>query len=433
MIYLGIFLSVFLIIALFRVPVFLSMAVGALAAILTAGLKVGLIIPAMYNGVNSFAFLAVPAFIFAGELMAHGGISSALLTFINKILGRIRGSLGAVVVVTSMLFGAITGSSLATISAVGGMVIKDMRENGYKNEYIAALVAATGFLGILIPPSVPGVIYAVSAGLPVLSVWLSTLVPGIILGVSYIIVNYIVFGLKQPKDNTKIVFTEYMTGIVKESPKALIALLVPLVIFVGVYGGIFTPTEAGAVSVLVGFVIAWGIYPKFFKVKPEDSPIKIAIKAAASSAGIMMIIAVAHAVSEMIAYAGIATKMTTFVHGATDSPIIFLLLVNVLLIIVGMFLETNTSILLFTPILIPMAKSYGIDMVHFAAVVLLNLEIGMITPPFAVNLFASSKLTGVPMDKVIKPMLPFYICCIVTLALVTFIPEVSNFIVYLMK
>lgn len=426
MTYLLLFLLIFLMIAVLRVPVYLSMACGAFVTIMYAGLKLNLIGPAMFNGINSFAFLAVPAFICAGELMAHGGISSALLDFIGKIFQRVRGSLGAVVVVTSMLFGAITGSSLATISAIGGMVMPDMLKKGYSKEYTTALVAASGFLGILIPPSVPGVIYAVSANLPVLQVWLSTLVPGIILGTLYIVTNYIVFGRKQKQEEGKFEFSAYVREIGQATPKAAISMLVPLVIFVGVYGGIFTPTEAGAVSVLIGLIIAWGIFPLVFKVRPDDSPIKIALRSTLSSAGIMMIIAVAHVVSEMIAYAGIATLMTNFIHSVTDSPIVFLMMVNGMLIIVGMFLETNTSILLFTPILMPMALSYNIDPIYFAAVVLLNLEIGMITPPFAVNLFTSCKLTEVPMNRIIKPLMPFLACCIATLLLVTYVPSIST-------
>ncbi len=427
MTYLLLFLGVFLAIAVLRVPVYLSMASGAFVTILFAGLKLNLIGPAMFNGINSFAFLAVPAFICAGELMAHGGISTALLDFIGRIFQRVRGSLGAVVVVTSMLFGAITGSSLATISAIGGMVIPDMLKNGYGKEYTTALVAASGFLGILIPPSVPGVIFAVSANLPVLQVWLATLVPGLILGFLYIVTNYFAFGRKQKRVTEAFHFGTYIRDIGKTTPKAAVSMLVPLIIFVGVYGGIFTPTEAGAVSVLVGLIIAWGIFPACFKVRPDDSPFTIALRSTLSSAGIMMIIAVAHVVSEMIAYAGIASMMTNFIQSVTSSPTVFLLLVNIMLIIVGMFLETNTSILLFTPILMPMAQSYGINPVHFSAIVLLNLEIGMITPPFAVNLFTSCKLTGVPMNKVIRPLAPFLFCCLVTLVLVTYIPAFALF------
>jgi C4-dicarboxylate transporter DctM subunit len=425
--YLLVFLSVFLIVAMLRVPVYLSMASGAFIAILFADLKLNLIGPAMFNGINSFAFLAVPAFICAGDLMAHGGISESLLDLIGKVFQRIRGSLGAVVVVTSMLFGAITGSSLATISAIGGMIIPDMLKNGYSKEYTTALIAASGFLGILIPPSVPGVIFAVSANLPVLQVWLATLVPGIILGCLYMIANYLMFGLKQDKINAKFVFSEYIAQIGCATPKAAVSMLVPLVIFVGVYGGIFTPTEAGAVSVLVGLIIAWGIFPLFFKVRQDDKPLEIALRSTLASAGIMMIIAVAHVVSEMIAYAGIAAMMTGFIQSVTKSPAVFLFFVNVMLILVGMFLETNTSILLFTPILVPMARSYNINLIHFSAIVLLNLEIGMITPPFAVNLFTSCKLTGVPMNHVIKHLMPFLICCLITLILVTYFPAVSMF------
>jgi len=427
MIYLLIFLFFFLLVALFRVPVFLAMMAGAVITILVAGLKLQIIGPSMFNGSSAFVFLAIPAFMCAGELMSHGGISSAILSLTGVMLQRFRGTLGSVVIVTSMLFGTITGSSLATIAAVGGMTIPEMLKTGYSKEYTTALVAAAGFLGILIPPSIPGVIYAVTANQSVAAVWLATLVPGLILGGLYIIANYIIFGRKQKKIDEPFKVNIYLSQVAKVLPKATIAMLVPVVIFVGVYGGIFTPTEAGAASVLVGAVIAWGIYPKFFKVHPNETWYNIAAKAAMGSAGIMMIIAVAHIVSVMMAYAGIAAQMVDFVLSVTDNPIIFLIMVNLMLLLVGMFLEINTSILLFAPILIPMAQVYGINPIHFAAIVLLNLNIGMITPPFAVNLFAACKLTGVPMNRVIKPLLPFLACCIVTLILVTYIPGLSMF------
>jgi C4-dicarboxylate transporter DctM subunit len=425
------FLLSFLFIAVFRVPIAFSMALGTMVAMSMAGMKFDIIPPAVFGGIDSFSFLAVPAFIYAGDLMAGGGISNALLKFVGALLGRVRGSLGAVAVIASALFGTITGSSLATISAIGGIMLPEMNRAGYSKEYSTALIAAAGFLGILIPPSVPGVIYAITAGQPVLDVWLCTVSPGILLTILYVLVNYFTFGRKQELPTEKFNFSAYIKQILITSPQAILAMIIPLIIFGGVYGGVFTATEAGAVAVAAAIIIGWGLFPLLFRVSP-DKPLRQTTRSAAiSSASIMMVIAFAHAVSQMITYTGIPMLLTNFMMQLTQSTMVFLLLVNILLIIVGMFLETNTSILLFTPILVPLAKEYGVNPLHFAAIMLLNLEIGMITPPFAINLFTACRMSEVSMDRVIKHLIPFLLVCLVTLLVTTYWPPLSLSIIKL--
>ncbi|WP_286973943.1 TRAP transporter large permease [Acetomicrobium sp. UBA5826] len=431
MIYLIVFLAVFLFIAFLRVPIAFAMCCGVMIAMAMANIDYAIIPPAIFGGIDSFAFLAVPAFIFAGDLMASGGISNALLKFIGAIIGRIRGSLGAVAIVASALFGTITGSSLATISAIGGIMMPEMIKAGYSKEYTTTLMAASGFLGILIPPSVPGVIYAITAGLPVLDVWLCTVGPGILLTIMYIIVNYIHVGRRQQLQVKKFSIVTYFHDITNALPPALLALLVPIIIFGGVYGGVFTATEAGAVAVAVAILIGWILYPKIFKILPDQRLWKTARSSTVSSASIMMVIGVAHAVSQMIAYTGIPIKLTEFMTGLTQSQGVFLIIVNILLLIVGMFLETNTSILLFTPILGPLASAYGVNPLHFAAIMLLNLEIGMITPPFAINLFTACRMTNVTMNKIVKDLLPFLAVCFIVLLITTYFPPFSLTIIKL--
>jgi C4-dicarboxylate transporter DctM subunit len=223
----------------------------------------------------------------------------------------------------------------------------------------------------------------------------------------------------------------YLHDVRRTTPKALVACLMPVIILYGVYGGIFTPTEAGAVSVFVGIIISWVIFPLIFRSKAKDGFWRVIRQSALTSAAIMMIIAFAHPVSEMIAYTRISTALTDFIMEYTSSVAIFLLLVNILLLIVGMFMETNTSILLFAPILFPVAKAYGVDPIHFSAIFLLNLEIGMITPPFAVNLFAACRMSGISMDKVLMPLLPFLLACLVVLGITTCFPQIATYIVHL--
>lgn len=431
MLYLGLFVLVFLGLSILRVPLPFSMGLGTVAVLAAGHLPLAIMPPAAFGGVDAFAFLAIPGFIYSGDLMAHGGISTALLGFINSLLKRVRGSMGAVAVVGSMLFGTISGSSMATVSAIGTIMLPEMEKAGYSRRYATALIAASGFLGILIPPSVPGVIYALTANLPVADVWLATAGPGLILGLAYVVLNWLSVGKMQPSAAAPFDRKAYVGELRAAAPRALVACLMPVVILVGIYGGVFTPTEAGAVSVVVGVVVSWVVFPLVFRQKPEDGFWRVTKASALTSAAIMMIIAFAHPVSEMITYTGISSDLTAFMLRHTGSRTAFLVLVNLLLLVIGMFMETNTSILLFAPILIPVAKAYGVDPVHFSAICLLNLEIGMITPPFAVNLFTACRISGVSINQVMRPLLPFIAVCLVVLALTTFYPGLALEIVKL--
>lgn len=423
------FMLVFMVLAMLRVPLPFSLGLGAMVTMATAGINLRILPAAGFGGIDAFAFLAIPAFIYAGDIMAQGGVSAALLRFVGALLARVRGSLGAVVVVASMLFGSITGSSLATVSAIGGMMVPEMLKKGYSKEYSAALIAASGFLGILIPPSVPGVIYAITAGVSVADVWLATVGPALVLAAGYIAVNHFTHGRVERPVNEAFQLRAYLGSVGKTVPRFSVALLMPLVIFVGVYGGVFTPTEAGAVSVAVGALIGWIIFPLIFKTKPDEKIWTTTKKSAIFVAAVMMIVVFAQGVSEMVAYTGIPAALTSSLMQVTQSKEVFLLVVNVLLLVVGMFMETNTSILLFAPIFVPVAKAYGVDPIHFSAIVLLNLEIGMITPPFAVNLFTASKFTGVSIDRTVKPLLPLLAVCLATLLLTTYFPQLSLWVV----
>ncbi len=422
-----IFFVVFLIFSFLKVPVGFSILMGGFFSYLAAGISFDTWPSALFAGLDQFPLLAIPAFFLAGDLMASGGISEAIVNFINVIFGRFRGALGAVLVVTCALFGAITGSSVATVSAVGNILKEPMLKAGYDKKYFTALCSSAGFLGILIPPSVPGIMYALSAQQSVTDVWMSTLAAGILLTILYCITNYIIYGRKMPRPEGKFDTIKMGSELAKTSPKAIVAFIMPAIIFGGVYGGIFTATEAGVVAVAYGVIAGWVIYPLLFKLKPDQSLLKILKGSAMNSLTIGLLICTATIIGRLVAVCGIATKIATAMGNFTDSPVVFLLITNVLLIFAGMFLETNTAILLFCPILCPIAQAYGIDLVHFGAVFLLNIEIGLITPPFAANLFVGCKMTGCSLDEILKYLLPFYAACIPVLLIVTFWEPFSLF------
>ena len=428
MIMIVVFFVVFLIFAFLKVPVGFSILMGGIAGYAVGGLSYDTWASSLFAGLDSFPLLAIPAFFLAGDLMASGGISEAIVNFINAIVGRVRGALGCVLVVTCALFGAITGSSVATVSAVGNILKEPMLKAGYDRKYFTALISAAGFLGTLIPPSVPGIMYALVASQKVTDVWMSTVGPGIMLTFLYCVVNYFICGRKMPKITEPFNVGDYGRGIAKTTPKALVAFIMPLIIFGGVYGGAFTATEAGAVAVVYGILAGWVIYPVLFKMKPDDSLLRTVKKSAMSSLTIALLICTATIIGRMVALGGVTKTITAFMMNVTDSKVVFLLICNVLLILVGMFLETNTGILLFCPILCPIAQAYGIDLVHFGAMLLLNLEIGLITPPFAANLFVACKMSKLSMDEILKDLLPFFLVCIPVLLITTFWEPFALFI-----
>lgn len=425
------FFIVFIIFAVLRVPVGFSILAGGIAAYLVGGIPVDGIPSALIAALDSFPLLAIPAFIFAGDLMAQGGISSALVRFIQGIVGRMRGSLGAVAVITSAIFGAISGSAVATVSAIGGILMPEMEKEGYSRKYICALLSSAGILGTLIPPSIPGVQYAIIAGLKTTDVWMCTLVPGLLLTVLFCIANYYSYGRFQPKVASKMIINPDGVEVTRRqelrdaTPKAIVALVTPLIIFGGVYGGIFTATEAGAVSVAYSLLAGWVIYPVFFKQKPSIGIWSTAKRSAMSCLTIGILVCTANVVARGISLGGVSQQLIDLLMSISDSKTVFLLSVNLLLIVAGMFLETNAAILLFAPMLIPVAQAYGVDPLHFGAIVLVNLEIGLLTPPFAACLFVGCKMTRTTINEVMKPMVPFYLCCLPVLLLVTYWPDFS--------
>ena len=429
--YFFIFLGVFLLLAFLRVPIPFAMGISAILIYLAHGGTSVAISMGAFRALNVFTFLAIPAFIFAGDLMAASGISAAVMRFANSIIGRLRGAVGAVTIVTCMLFGAITGSSLATITGIGGMMLPEMEKAGYSKEYSTGLISACGFLGILIPPSIPGILYAMMAGENLMKVWLCTVTPGILLGIAYIGINYWVYGRKEQKAKVTqgaFKFGPYIKNIGLQTSKSITALLMPIIIFYGIYGGIFTPTEAGAVAVAYGLLIGWVVNPLFLKKKPEVKLSKLLSDGAISSATIAMLNTFATIAGIMITQTRIPAILTEAMFSVTHSKVIFLLILNIMLIIVGMFMETNSSILLLGPILIPIATSFGVDPIHFAGIMLLNLEIGMITPPFAANLFVGCRIGNITIDKVLPSMIPFFIACLIVLLVTTYVPGVATFL-----
>lgn len=401
------------------VPIGFSLGIASLAYILyTKQLTFGFIAQNLVTGCDSFPIMAIPFFVFAGELMGGGGISRRLLNVANVFFGRIRGGLAIVTVVVCMFFAAISGSGPATVAAVGGMVVPTMLEKGYDKKFVLALIAAAGSIGVIIPPSIPMVVYSVTTNSSVSKLFLAGFAPGILIGVVLCLYSYFYARSHGYKGDEEPFSAKRALKEVKDS---IWALLSPVIILGGIYGGIFTPTEAAAVSVIYSLVIGCLVY-KELDLKQLGTVTKNACE---TTATILIVIGCAAGFSKVLTLGRIPTTVATFLTTLTDSKILILLLINVLLLIVGCFMETLCAIMILAPILFPVVTALGVDVTHFGIIMVVNLAIGFITPPLGVNLFVASRVGETTLDTVIKGIIPFLVMMIIVLLCITYIPAIS--------
>ena len=404
------------------VPIGFSLGIASLAYIFaTDQLTLGFVARNMVTGTDSFPIMAIPFFVFAGELMGGGGISKRLLDVANVFFGRIRGGLAIVTVVVCMFFAAISGSGPATVAAVGGMVVPTMLEKGYDKKFVLALIAAAGSIGVIIPPSIPMVVYSVTVNSSVSSLFLAGFIPGILIGLVLIVYSYFYARKAGYKGDTE----PFSIGrALREVWRGKWALLSPVIILGGIYGGIFTPTEAAAVSVIYSLIIGLFVHKELnFK-----QMLDVTKRACETTATILVVIGCATGFSKVLTLGRIPTTVATLLTTMTDSKVLILLLINLLLLLVGCFMETVCAIMILAPILFPVVTALGVDPIHFGIIMVTNLAIGFITPPLGVNLFVASRVGETTLDVVIKGIIPFLVLMIATLMLITYVPAISMFL-----
>ena len=404
------------------VPIGFSLGIASLAYIFaTDQLTLGFVARNMVTGTDSFPIMAIQFFVFAGELMGGGGISKRLLDVANVFFGRIRGGLAIVTVVVCMFFAAISGSGPATVAAVGGMVVPTMLEKGYDKKFVLALIAAAGSIGVIIPPSIPMVVYSVTVNSSVSSLFLAGFIPGILIGLVLIAYSYFYARSAGYKGDTE----PFSIGrALREVWRGKWALLSPVIILGGIYGGIFTPTEAAAVSVVYSLIIGLFVHKELnFK-----QMLDVTKRACETTATILVVIGCATGFSKVLTLGRIPTTVATLLTTMTDSKVLILLLINLLLLLVGCFMETVCAIMILAPILFPVVTALGVDPVHFGIIMVTNLAIGFITPPLGVNLFVASRVGKTTLDVVIKGIIPFLVLMIATLMLITYVPAISMFL-----
>lgn len=371
------------------------------------------------TGADSFPLIAVPLFILAGDLMQHGGMSRRLVGFANALIGHIRGGLAYVNVLACVFFAAISGSSPATVAAIGSNMIPEMEKVGYSRRFSGALTASSGMIGVMIPPSIPFIIYGVTAEVSIGKLFLAGVVPGILFALMFMLVARILLRNDTVVQQSTQPFSA--AGVWQSFRASIWALLVPGIILGGIYSGIFTPTEAGAVAVVYAAFIGIVVYRD---ITIRDLP-DILAGSARTSGTILILVIMATAFGRLITLARIPSELATTITSLSDNPIIILLLINVLLLIIGMFMETISSIIIMTPILLPVATALGVDPIVFGVILTVNLAIGFCTPPLGVNLFVASGISKVSIESLSRAILPFFLGMLVLLLLVTYVPAIS--------
>ena len=371
----------------------------------------------MFSAIDKFPLAAIPFFILAGNLMETGGISRRLVNFAKSLVGGVQGGLPMTCVLTCMIFAAVSGSSVATTFAIGSILIPALIKHGYPVGYAAALQATSAELGVIIPPSIPMILLGVAAEISIGELFIAGVVPGLLIGCALMLFVHLWCRFKGLGKNDG----DDRLGVGAATKDAGWALLMPVVILGGIYGGIFTPTEASVVAVFYALVVGLVVHRELqFK-----DLVRVLRKSVISSAVIMFIIANAGLFAFLITRAGIPDLIGTWLTSVLDSPAWFLLGVNAALFVIGMFIETSAAIIVLAPILVPVAVHFGIDPVHFGIIMVVNLALGMITPPFGVNLFAACTVAKISLDRIIGHLLPFVLVVIACLMLITYLPPIT--------
>lgn len=417
----AILLGSFAVCVVIRLPVTFALIASALISALSMGVPPMAVWQRMVQGVQSFSLLAVPFFILAGEIMLSGGIAQRLVDFADVLVGRIRGGLAQVNILSSTFFGAVSGSTTADVSSVGATLIPLMVKQGYDRDFSVSVTVTSACQSMIIPPSHNMIIYALAAGgVSAGRLFLAGIVPGCILALCLMAVTYIITIKRNYPKGKKHTLRE----AVKVTRDSSLGLLTIFIILIGVTTGYFTATESAAIACVYAFVITFFVYRKV----PIGEMYHILIRAGKTLAMVLSIIAAANGFGYMLSYLRVPMLVTTWMLGVTDNPFLLLLLINALLLVLGCIMDVAPLIMITTPILMPVVKSIGMDPVHFGMVMLLNLAVGACTPPVGLTLFTGCAVGKIPIEKVIKGILPFYAAMVGALLLVTYVKPLSMFL-----
>lgn len=404
------------------VPIAIALGVSALTAIyFGTTLPLSIITQKAFTSLDSFPLLAIPFFMLAGILMGKGGVSKRLLALASALVGWMTGGLSMVTIVACMFFAAISGSGPATVAAIGSFMIPAMIARNYEGGFASAIAASAGSIGVMIPPSIPFVLYGVIGGVSVGSMFLAGIIPGVIIGAGLLITGYAISKKRGYKPEPGEVASFRFKDVARTFWDAKWALLIPVIILGGIYGGVFSPTEAAVVAVVYAIIIGKFVYKELsWKDLYESFRQAIVINATT-----MIIIGLSVSFAYFMTIEQIPGEISDYLTALSTNPLIILLAINLLLLVVGMFIDTISALVILTPILLPIVVEVGVDPIHFGVILVANLAIGFVTPPLGVNLFVASSVGGVRFERIAVAVIPFLIAMIVCLLVITFVPSLS--------
>ncbi|MEA5057847.1 MAG: TRAP transporter large permease [Anaerotignum propionicum] len=413
--------GLFFVLVFLNVPIAISLGLAASVGLMYGQFPLSVIPGILYSGTAKFTLLAIPFFILAGSIMEYARISKRLISFANACVGHRKGGLMAVVVIVACFFAAISGSGPATVAAIGPVLIPAMVKAGYGKDMPAALVSASGAIGIIIPPSIAYVVYASCTDVSVGALFTAGIIPGIVVGIAYYMA-----AAWDSRNNKEIIAQPKMSGKDRliAFKDAFWGLMTPVIILGGIYAGIFTPTEAAGIAVIYGLIVGIFIYRE---IKLKDL-YHIFMESAVSSATVMFIIAAAAVFAWILTTSQIASQLSQMVLAVSDNKYIILLLINIIFLIAGCFLDANSAFYILLPIIVPVLNAIDVSLLHAGVFLTVNMAIGMITPPVGINLYVGCNVAEIPVADICRKIIPFLIAGIVALFILTFIPDISLFL-----
>lgn len=415
----GMFMLLFFVLILLNVPIVYCMFLPSVLFLCTNGIPLNVIPQRLIAGVDSFSLLAVPLFVLAGAVMNGAGITDRIFGFAQKMLGHMTGGLGYANVAASVIFAGMSGSAIADAGGLGAVEIQAMKQHGYDEDFSLAVTGASSIIGPIIPPSIPAIIFAVSAEVSVGRLFVAGVVPGLLMaGVMCILVYFSCRKRNYVRDEKA-----PASDRLKSFTRAFFPLLTPVIILCGTFSGVFTPTETASATVLYSLILGF----TYRTIGMKELP-KILLDTARTTVSVMVIVSSSAMFSWVLTYAKFPELMASAFTGFVDSKVVALLVINLLLLVVGTFMDNSAAIPILTPVLLPIAMSYGVEPIHFGIIMILNLMIGLLTPPVGMVLYVLVGMSSVPMEKIVKSMLPFIIVLFLLLLVITFMPGLTMFL-----
>ena len=406
---------------LIGIPICFSLGLVSVYGILNGGFPTMVVVQRLFTGAESTALIAIPLFILAGGLMVQGGISKRIVDFADALIGHFPSGLALVSILACMFFAAITGSAIAATAVIGGIMMPIMRDKGYEDTFSAPLIACGGSIGPIIPPSIPLLLYGTMANVSVGKLFIGGFIPGIIMGLGLMILSYFI-GKKRHyvgRDHKA-----PLSEVLRTGKDAALALIMPLIIIGGIMSGVFTATESGAIACAYALIIGGVVYREL---KPEKM-FGLFVDCAKSTGQVLVVVAFASLFTWVITVAQVPQTVSQILSGSIHNKYMMLLVINIILLIAGNFIDTTSALVIFTPLFLPLVQAMGIDLIHFGLVMAVNLTIGMCTPPLGVDLFVASSIAKISLKDMMHDLIPMLLILLVVLAIITYIPWTVTFL-----